>query len=178
MSFEITITSNAAQAAAQLKAIPPAMVAGIAQALDRQNELTIGHIQAQKLSRRGPTTLGVISNRFRSSVNRTEASVEGDAITSALGSNVAYAKIHEFGFDGPEHVKSHKRRIIAFDRYERQGSRLVQTQSGIRGTVKAHTRHMRIAARRPFGSSLDERSAAYSSSISAALLTAWNGGKS
>lgn len=178
MSYEITITSNAAQAAAQLQAIPPAMVAGIASALDRQNDLTIGHIQAKKLSKRGPTTLGVISARLWKSVSRTLASVEGDAITSGIGSNVGYAKIHEFGFDGPEQVKAHKRRIIAFDRYARQGSRLVQTQSGIRGTIRAHTRHMRIAARRPFGSSLDERTAAYRSSISSALLTAWKGGTS
>lgn len=178
MSFEITITNNAAQAAAQLQAIPPAMVAGIASALDRQNELTIGHIQAKKLSKRGPTTLGVISNRLRGSVNRTDASVEGDAITSGIGSNVGYARIHEFGFDGPEQVKAHKRRIIAFDRYERRGSRLVQTQSGIRGTIRAHTRHMRITARRPFGNSIDERSESYTSSISSALISAWKGGKS
>jgi phage gpG-like protein len=176
MSFEIKVDSNAAQAAAQLKAFPAEMAAGLARALDHENELTIGHIQARKLSKRGPDTLGVVTNRFRSSVNRTEATVEGDVITSALGSNVAYAKIHEFGFDGDVEVKAHKRRIIALDRYERKGQRLVQTQSGLPGEIRAHSRHMRMPARAPFKTSLEERGPRYSRSLSAAILAAWNGG--
>ena len=177
-SFDIQITSDAAAAAAQLKAFPEKMVAGIVRALDYLNEITVGYIQATKLSLRGPKTLGVISNRLRDSIRRTNAILTADGIESGIGSNVAYAGIHEFGFDGDEQVKSHKRRMIAFDRYEKKGSHFEQTQWGIKGTVRAFTRHMRMPARAYIRTSLQERSAEYTAEISSAILAAWQGGAS
>src|SRR4051812_17109033 len=104
MAFAIKIEDNAAAILAQVKAFPEAMAQSIARALDEQNELTVGHIQETKLSKRGPTTLGVIHNRLRLSVHRALAVVKGNTIDSAIGSNVVYAGVHEFGFDGEVQV--------------------------------------------------------------------------
>src|SRR4051812_27073070 len=43
-----------------------------------------------------PEKLGVISGRLRSSIT-TDTKVEGDIISTSVGSNVRYAAMHEFG---------------------------------------------------------------------------------
>jgi phage gpG-like protein len=88
-----------------------ALGAAIAQEVDRQNELTVSHIQRKYLSfpftkktggrvSKQPTTLEglrIISGRLRGSIRRTTATVQNDSVTAAIGSNVKYAGIHEFG---------------------------------------------------------------------------------
>jgi len=64
----IRIESNAAEVVKRLGQFPPAMQAAIGATLNRENELTVGDIQASKLSHRGPRTLGVVTNRLRSSL--------------------------------------------------------------------------------------------------------------
>lgn len=178
MSFTIQLDSNAAQVAQQVKRFPPAMLEAIARALDLENELTVGHIQRTKLSRRGPTTLGVVSNRLRSSARRTEARVYADGVESSLGSNVVYAGVHEFGYTGPARVNAFMRKNPAGDLFRvgpRGGRR--QVASGI-SRVKAHTRNLRLPARAMFQTGLEERTANYTRSVSAAIVQAWQGGAS
>ena len=174
-TLAINITTNAAQTAAQMRAAPKRMVRGIFKALDRENELTTGHIVATKLSVRGPKTLGVISSRLRRSARPSKAVEFADGITSSIGSNVVYAGAHEYGVNKTVQVKAHKRRIIAFDRYERRGSRLVKTQSGIPGTIRAHPMKMNLPARHMFRTGITERADNYTASVSAAIVGAWQG---
>jgi len=88
-----------------------ALGAAIAQEVDRQNQLTIDQIirkylkfpftkkSGGKVSKQPTTLQGLryITGRLASSVNRVPAVVNGDSIVSAIGSNVKYAGIHEFG---------------------------------------------------------------------------------
>jgi phage gpG-like protein len=172
--IRIQVDSNAAAILARLRRLPAAMLAAIAVALDAQNNLTLGYISATKLSQRGPTTLGVISNRLRSSVRVARAVILGQRVESAIGSNVRYAAAHEFGVHETVLVPAHKRRIIAFDRYRRtRGGRLVQTQSGIRGVVRAHAMRMNLPARAPFRTGIGERTEDYRAAISAGIVSAW-----
>lgn len=191
--IQITVSENAAAVLRQVKTFPAEMAQGIARALDLQNELTVGHIQAKKLSRRGPTTLGVITNRLRSSVRPATAEVTGDTIESSIGTNVKYAGVHEYGFDGKVSVAAHTRRRFG-DRFS-GGSKVVDTiaifntktgsisrqkkgkvkyQTGV-SSVRAFTRHMRMPARPFLSTSLTERAANYTQAVSAAILTAWQG---
>ena len=178
MSLEIKITSDAAEASAQMRGAPKRMISGIRKALDRENELTTGHIVASKLSARGPKTLGVVSNRLRRSARPSKAEEAGDGITSSIGSNVVHAGAHEYGVNKTVQVKAHRRRIIAFDRYEKKGSRFVKTQSGIKGLIKAHPMKMNLPERAMFRTGITERTENYTASVSAAIVAAWQGGQS
>ena len=85
--------------------------------IDKQNELSVAHIQRDYLSQQGPMTLGVITNRLRSSIRASSAYPDGSTIRSGIGSNVVYAVPHEFGFDGTVNVKEHTRRNPIGDRF-------------------------------------------------------------
>jgi phage gpG-like protein len=103
MSDPITITLSPA-AVRLLAAAKNFPVAQLARAIDRENQFTVGYIQRNKLSLRGPTTLGVVTNRLRSSIRASKAVNYGDVIESGIGSNVVYAGIHEFGGTTRPHV--------------------------------------------------------------------------
>lgn len=182
---QIQITDNAAEVLRQVKAFPAEMAVAIALALDLENELTVGHAQAKKMSRRGPTTLGVVTNRLRSSLRPAKATVRGGEIESAIGSNVAYAGAHEYGFDGNVAVRGFRRKNARGDQLGTTASefnpktgkirkaKVVQTASGV-SFVRPFSRHMRMPARSYIRTSLDERSGDYTSAVSAAVLEAWN----
>ncbi len=129
-SAYVTI-SQEAQALLGRLADPAAVGAAMCRAMDKQNELTIGYIQRTKLSSRGPMTLGVVTNRLRSSIRPSQAVFDGVAIRSGIGSNVSYAAAHEFGFADTVTVKAHQRRAPQGDRF------LVgQIKSGLGGMDK------------------------------------------
>lgn len=141
---------------------PERMLRAIAGALDLENELTVGHIQATKLSRRGRNTLGVVNNRLRSSVRPSRARIAGDKVVSSIGSNVRYAGVHEFGFSGRVTVKAHTRRGGGITRHLESVS------------VRQHSRDVKIRARAPFRRGIAERRGDYSSSISDAIRRAFS----
>lgn len=183
--FQIQLDSNAAQLAAQQRAFPAAMLQAIARALDYENELTVGHIAADKLSQRGPTTLGVRTNRLRSSVRPQKAIISGGAVLSAIGSNVVYAAAHEYGFTGTVQVPQHTRRRSSLGAVSKQVSAVFNPKTGkiTKGrpaasgpiTVRAHPMKMNIRARAPIFTGITDRADNYSRAVSAAVLTAWNG---
>jgi hypothetical protein len=185
--IQIGLTSNAAEITAGLDAFPQTMREKIATALDAENELTVGHIAEKKLSRRGPNTLGVRSNRLRPSVRRTQATVREQTIDSSIGSNVSYLAAHEFGFTGTVTVRAHRARNRAKDVFQLKGGRRVQgfelTGAGGRGklvasgyvTVRAHRVTMNIKERAPIRTGIRERADNYTESVSGAVLAAWEG---
>lgn len=164
----ITITAKAAEVLQKLRSFPAKMAQSVARAIDRRNELTVGQIQATKLSQRGPTTLGVVTNRLRSSVRPALAQVASDTrIVSAIGSNVKYAGAHEYGFTGSVPVKAHSRTVTQWF-----GMELVEPHSM---NVKAHSRQVKIPARAPIGTGITEQAPKYSADVSRAILSAWEG---
>lgn len=163
----ISVSSNAAEIVRQLQAFPPAMLESIRKALDLQNELTVGHVQATKLSQRGPDTLGVVTNRLRSSLRPTAAVVSGQSVASSIGTPVRYAGAHEDGFVGEVQVRAFTRRVTsAFGR---------RMPSGTTASVSPHKRKVTIRARRWLSRGIEERVPAYGQAVSAAIVAAWEG---
>jgi phage gpG-like protein len=166
--------TTAAQRVLRRMTDPMTVLRPVAAALDRQNELSIGYIVRNKLSRRGPTTLGVRTGLLRRSLRRSKATIHGRGVRSAIGTNVAYAGVHEFGFDGNVTVRAHTRRIRSRDVQRRSGNdkRGGLAASGV-AFIRSHSRHMSIPARAPIQTGIRERIADYSKAISKAIVEAF-----
>ena len=199
MSYTIELTPEAQRTMERVRQLPLIVMRGIARAMDLQNQLTIAQMTERRLSfpREGPTTLEglrVITNRLRSSIRATKAVIVGDGVESAIGSNVKYAGVHEFGFSGSVTVPAHQRRAPQADRFTFGGAqnlsrRLVtrlgamkgrgharQTSSGI-SQVIGHQRTVNLPARRFIGRTLEERLPNYSAAISAEIVSGFERGQ-
>ena len=171
----IPLSASAKKLLANAQAFPVTLLRSIRTALNYELGLAVGYIQKYRLTGRGPFPaadgrLGGRTNRLRSSVWQTAAEIDGTTITASIGSNVKYARYHEEG--GPFNIPAHRRRIIAFDRYERRGRGFVKTQSGIRGNVRAHT--VTFPQRAPFRRGLEDRVPNLSRAISRAVVDSFN----
>lgn len=186
-TLQIPITSNAAEILRQLQGAPARMLQAIAQGMDRENELTTGHIQAKYLTGPRPGKLGVITNRLRGSIRPSRAVVNGTTVNSSIGTNVVYAGVHERGFTGKVTVRSFTRRnprgnvqatgavmSMKTGRISRR-QKVTQLASGI-STVRSFTRNMRMPARPFLAPGVADRAEAYGKTISAAIIAAWQGG--
>lgn len=190
MSAQIEISSNAAAVLAQVQNFSASLLDRLCPTIDFQNELTIAAIQRDKLSRRGPRTLGVVTDRLRSSIARAPARVAGDTVISAIGSNVVYAGIHEYGYDGIVKVRAFTRQVD--DRSQRV-AKVIDMRTGriskggkvkaklkpekITESVRAHDRHMVMPERRYIRSTVEQRGPDYSEAVSAKILADWRGGQ-
>jgi phage gpG-like protein len=132
----------------------------VAAAVNDENKLTVAAIMTEKLSRRGPATLGVISNRLRASIRATPAVITAGGVTASIGSNVRYAGVHEFGFEGNVRVRTHARRVTQVF-----GRRLRPATVAI---VPAHDRRMSVPARAYIRTTLADRFPAYLAAITRA----------
>ena len=160
--IQIRLTQQAQLILAGLRAFPEKMAAALVAEMDRQNEFTVGHIQKNRMTRRGPETLGVVTNRLRSSVRPTKAVLQGGEIQSAIGSNVVYMGIHEFGGQTKPHkIFPKKGRALAFMR-------------GGKSVVVKSVNHpgSKIPARAPIRRGIEDRAENYSRALSAAILRA------
>lgn len=82
--------------------LPAEVLRAVAAAMDKENEHTVEHIVRDYLSfsraqKPVPKGLRVVSNRLRGSTRASKATVTGDAVVSAIGSQAPYAELHEFG---------------------------------------------------------------------------------
>ena len=175
---------------------PAQMREAVRRTVDLQNELTVGHIQSERMSGTGPFAvsehkLGVVTNRLRSSVRPSRATVDGDQISSAIGTNVRYGGAHEFGFSGPVTVRAHTRKnpradLIAFrgTTAPRQsfGAALASPSGRLRKgvvqvasavvTVREHTAQRVVPARAPMRHGIEDRAPAYGAALSTAIVAA------
>lgn len=159
----------------------------IARTMDFQNQLTVAQIQRGHLS--GPTSdssLSVRTNRLRGSVRASKAISTGAGdVSSAIGSNVKYAAIHEFGGVIKRTVKAGSVRL----RTDRRGNLIRQGRNG-RLAVFARASHkqakvvayaggrsytIEIPARAPFGHGIADRADAYGAAVSQAVIDFWKG---
>ena len=131
VSIQIKLSPASQRWLADLPQFAPRALAAAATAMDAQNQLSIGAITTERLSfpKEGPTVaigLRVITNTLRKSIRATPAVVAGNAIVSAIGSNVRYAAIHEFGGRTRPHViKAKPGKTLAFS----MGGKLVFAKS-------------------------------------------------
>jgi hypothetical protein len=187
-AIQISLTTESAALLARSQAWPRALMTNLRTTLDLENQLTAGHIAATRLSRRGPETLGVVTNRLRPSVRPTVAVVQGDALYSAIGSNVVYMAPHEFGFTGTVQVKEHRARHHALDVFNVRGSlvhgwQLANLRKGNRPsrvaegfvTVRAHPMQMNIKERAPLRRGIGDRVPHYRTALSATVVATFAG---
>lgn len=165
----------------------------VARALDAENQLTIAHISTVRMrgndGKSWPVelhVLGIRTGRFYKSLRHSRAVVSGEQVDSAIGSNVKYAGIHEFGGT----IKVGARKGVARLR-ENKGGTLVRQPSNGNLAVFARKTHKRvkqvayeakahdieIPARAPVTHGIQDRAADYGASVSAALLNFWGKSK-
>jgi phage gpG-like protein len=168
--FTLQLSPQAAAILKGLTQIPRRMALAIAANLNKQNELTVSHIQRTKLSARGPRTLGVRTNVLRRSIRASRATVQGNQISSSIGSNVEYLGVHEFGFNGDQQVSSFVRREKRRD--VRLGSGLGNRKLVAQGVayVRAHTRRVKLPERAPVRTGIQEEAKFYADMISEAVV--------
>lgn len=112
--------------------------ARVKRALQMLGLMLVSHIQKTKLSGQ---RLHQRSGRLSGSIHE-ETEELGDEIQTTVGTNVVYARVHEFGFQGPSGVKAHMRTIKqAWGRPISPREALVRPH--FRGTNMAERRYMR-----------------------------------
>ena len=175
---------------------PAALRQRLAGAMDYENQLTISHIQVRYLSFSkdfiGPVDgLRVRTSRLRSSLWAAKARVAGGMLLSSLGTNVVYAGVHEYGFNGPVQVRAFTRRNRALDVFRVSRVREFDLGTGRTRTkttrariaqgisrVRAHTRHAHYAERAPIRRGIADRLPAYTAALETAALAYLAGGTS
>ena len=151
----------------------------VARAMNTQNQSTVDAIAEKRLSGKGPFPvgkhrLGERTHRLRPSLRRTAATVSGSTVVSAIGSNVVYAGAHEFGVDKEVTVKPHARKRFEVQTFLGAGKRKVSRRVRKADTfVGVGKRHMRLPARAPITTGVQERIPIMGAAISTAIIEGW-----
>lgn len=116
-----------AQFAARLRTMSGNVRAQVVNQIRRLGLELLTKVKADYLSGQ---SLHVRSGRLRRSINE-QTTDNGSSITSSVGTNVSYGRIHELGFTGIEQVRAHIR----------------VCKSGLRASVREYQRHVTIPAR-------------------------------
>ena len=90
------------------------------------------YLVVNRMSRRSPETLGVITGTARRSIAHNSG-VVGDKAFAEISSPLRYVRAHDQGFQGIAKVRAHQR-----------------TAKGRTATVRGHQRRMNMRARRFF----------------------------
>lgn len=137
----------------------PALTKSVLGSVTRATIMLLRYVKEHKLSGQ------VLKNRtgtLRRKVNYRVIQT-ATTITGQVGVKLAYARIHEKGFDGPENVKEHLRTIkMAFGR----------PIAPVSFSVRAHTRHMHMPRRSFLASSLRELTPEIQTMIRAGVMGA------
>lgn len=102
------VTSNYPVIVAKLRQLAPALRGPVERGLMRGLEQVSRTSQNRYLSGPRPQRLGVVTTRLRQSI-AIKTRDDGTNIVGRVGSNVAYAAFHEFGFKGSVPVAAHTR---------------------------------------------------------------------
>jgi phage gpG-like protein len=186
--FKIDLTPEAKRIVANLQTLPPKVVQSIARAMDLSNQLAIAKIQTDHLTGRGPYPvdqhkLGVVTSRLRGSVRASAATIHGETVETAIGSNVVYAAIHEFGGRVHHEARTVKVRL----RTDAKGNLLRQLSNSHLAifasrthkrakevTSKAEAYDVDMPERAPFRTGIEESLHHYKRFVSAGIVAAWN----
>jgi phage gpG-like protein len=122
-----------------------------------------GQVKSDKLTGQ---VLHVRSGTLRRSINQKLFETK-DGVYAQVGTNVKYAGIHEYGFDGVEHVSAHTRRSAL--QFSVGRSKRVRKSEGTIN-VRAFDRHMVMPKRSFLVSTLVEDRSEIETSIRAAII--------
>lgn len=148
MSSSVVVAVSAESLIARLKGMPEKFRIRVGIAVAR---LTI-KIQARVKDKLSGEVLHVRTGTLRRSINR-EVQQRSDGIFGVVGTNVEYAAVHEFGFNGAVTVRAHLRRSkaqFALPKKNRVG------KDGGEVFVRQHTRMVNLPERSFLRSSLRE----------------------
>lgn len=155
----------------------------LARTMDTQNQYTVAVIQQRYMSGpTTPTTLSVRTNRLRGSIRATATAVTPGGLVSAIGSNVVYAAIHEFGGV----IKRTQMAGIIRLRTDRRGELIRRGKNGKLAVFAArHHKNFRnvaargssytinMPARSPIRRGIADRAAEYGAALSESILNFW-----
>jgi len=203
MSFylQVRLTEEAQAMVARAKDAPDLVLRGLANGMNLAHQIAIGRIQSDYMSERGPDTLGVVTNRLRGSIRASKAAISGNVVTSAIGTNVKYMGVHEFGYSGQVVVKAHQRRNPGGDTFELAGTGrqvkrgaaekqglltkagtgrkklgVSQVSSGGTSNVREHVRWMQMPERAPIRKGVTASAADYERELSEGVIESLRGG--
>lgn len=189
--IKIVLDAPAQAVVARMQSLPMRVLQDIASAMKKENQFTVSHIQAEHLTGQGPFPveehkLGVRTNRLRSSARATDPVISGQHIDSAIGSNVIYAAIHEFGgrINKPARQAKIRLRTDARGNLVRQMANTNLARFARSDHKRARETTVAVAAhsidmpeRAPFRTGIQECRLNYTKSISAAMIKSWGGKK-
>lgn len=187
MSPQISITISGEAEARLAKLDPKELLPRLLKVIDRENALTVSHIQSQYLSfpKAGPSTkegLRYQSGRYRDSLRASEARISGEGITSAIGTNVnnkgfSYPRLHEFGgtVTIPERIGAVRLKTDARGELILRGGRLAtfakrsaKRAKAVAFVAKSHTKT--YPARAPIQRGINDRLPEYKEALSQEIL--------
>lgn len=132
----------------------------IRRAVTRESLKLLELVKAGKLSGQ---VLKTRTGTLRRSINRQQTET-ADTVTATVGTNLSYAAIHEYGFDGTESVRAHVRTITsAFGR---------PLASAVQAQVRGYERHVHMPERSFLRSALADRRSAIIAAIDEAVAGA------
>jgi len=178
----IALTINETASEMLKQAWQPAVMRDLRWTMAEQNQATVGEIRRYNRGK-GPYSpeqhrLGVVTNRWRSSVRATVPRVSGDVLTASIGSNVEYAGAHEFGFRGQVQVKGHLRHVKSRNKYVKifEGGKLRRRLS-VTGytTVAPHSKNLDLPARAPITYGIEQHKAKYEAAFSRSIINTLKG---
>lgn len=190
-AIKIELTAEALELLGRMK--DPEVLGAVAREMDAQNQLTIAHISSARMKGNNGKSwpaelhvLGIRTNRYRASLRNSAARVSGDQVQSAIGSNVKYAGIHEFG----GRIKVGARKGTARLRTDKSGT-LVRQKGYAHLAVFARAGHKRvkevayeakaheivIPERAPVRSGIEDRKKEYGLGVSRAIVSFWSSKK-
>jgi hypothetical protein len=168
MNIDIHLNDQASSEVLALRNGNVRFAAAMVRGINRASQEIVGLAVKENFTGKGPFPpsqhrLGVVTGRLRKSIRATLATFNGGQIDVSFGSNVRYFSVHEFGFQGTEHVKGHVRRLAGSKTFRR--GKLTKKSSGNlksvleRGgktiaNVKPHGRKVNTPARAPLGTVL------------------------
>jgi phage gpG-like protein len=171
VSIQVQLTPQSEALLAAYRRAPQEFPQALKRGMTRALEVVAGRIQQNRLTGVGPFPppehrLGERTTRLRRSVRATPAIVisEGQqsVVEGAIGSNVKYAAVHEFGFTGSVNVKAFVRKnprgdiLAKFNPISGRSTRTTKKIASGVSNVRAHTRRMNIPERAPFRTGIGE----------------------
>lgn len=177
-AIKIELSQEARNITARLGSAEHLMKAVVVET-NRQNQLTVDAIAERRLSGKGPFPVGLHrlgerTHRLRPSLRRADATISGSAVESSIGTNVVYAGVHEFGFDGEVTVRPHARKRFERQSFNGLGNRVVRRKVRKADTsVGVFKRKMNIPARAPITTGVEERLPILGAALSRAIVDAW-----
>jgi len=152
MRVKLTIPARDAETIARDAAILAKANGKIAKALTLGLQMLTFQAQKERFTGSGPfpvaaNRLGNISGRLKRDLHAETVEHTPTGYQGKIGSAVEYFGAHEVGFEGDVSVRAHTR--AAHTLQKRNMSRLEQS-------VRSHKRHLKIPARRPLRTAIEE----------------------